>query len=211
MLDAPRHGCINIHASLLPRWRGAAPIQHAVLAGDSETGITVMAMDEGLDTGDSLLWERVPISAETTASSLYDALAKLGARLAVEALRRLEAGTLARVRQSEAGATYAGKLSRGDGRLDWTRSATELERRVRALTPRPGTWCLHGKTALKVSAAAIAAAAPGRPGEVLDGQLTVACGDGALRLLTVQRPGKAPMPAADLLRGYDLPVGTVLG
>jgi methionyl-tRNA formyltransferase len=210
VLEAPRHGCINIHASLLPRWRGAAPIQHAILAGDAESGVTVMQMDEGLDTGDMLLWEAVPITTDTTASSLHNALAALGSRLIVQAMERLEAGTLTATPQPAEGVTYAAKLTREDGRLDWRRNAVDLERQVRALTPWPGTWFSHGETVLKVSAAEIAPQARGAPGTVLDHRLTIACGTGGLRPTRIQRPGKAPMAAADLLRGYDLPVGTVL-
>ncbi|MCA8929046.1 MAG: methionyl-tRNA formyltransferase [Alphaproteobacteria bacterium] len=210
VLDAPRLGCLNIHASLLPRWRGAAPIQHAILAGDAETGVTVMQMDAGLDTGAMLLREAVPITAATTASSLHDALAALGCRLIVDALGRLEAGTLTATPQPAEGATYAAKLTREDGRLDWRRPAVDLERQVRALTPWPGTWFLHGDTVLKVSAAETVSDATGAPGTVLDDSLTIACGTGGLRPTRIQRPGKAPMAAADLLRGYDLPAGTRL-
>ncbi len=210
VLEAPKHGCINIHASLLPRWRGAAPIQHAILAGDSETGITIMQMDEGLDTGDMLLWDRVPITGTTTASGLHDQLAAMGAHLIVEALGRLEQGTLTTTPQAAEGATYAHKLTREDGRLDWRRSAHELERQVRALTPWPGAWFLHGETVLKVSAAEVVRSISGPPGEVLDERLTIACGADAFRPALIQRPGKAPMPAEHLLRGYDLPPGTML-
>ena len=210
VLDAPKFGCINIHASLLPRWRGAAPIQHAILAGDAESGVTVMQMDEGLDTGAMLLKGQVAITGETTATSLHDALANMGSRLIVEAIAELEAGTLVATPQPESGVTYAAKLSRDDGRLDWRRPADALERQVRALTPWPGTWFLHGDTVLKVSAAETVAEAGGQPGAVIDDALTIACGQGGLRLLRVQRPGKAPMAAADLLRGYALPSGTVL-
>ncbi len=210
VLDAPRHGCINIHASLLPRWRGAAPIQHAILAGDTESGVTVMQMDEGLDTGHMLLKGAVPITGQTTASSLHDALAELGSRLIVEALAKLEAGTLQATPQPEEGATYAGKLTRDDGRLDWRRPAIDLERQVRALTPWPATWFLHDGVVLKVSAAELVPSVFGEPGEVLDNALTVACGEGALCPTRIQRPGKAPMSVADLLRGYAVPKGTRL-
>lgn len=210
VLEAPRHGCINIHASLLPRWRGAAPIQHAILAGDRETGVTVMQMDEGLDTGDMLLWKAVPISPETTATSLHDALAALGARLIVDAMARLEAGILTATPQPAERATYAGKLTREDGRLDWRRPSIDLERQVRALTPWPGTWFLHDNVVLKVSGAELVPGASGAPGKVLDDRLTIACGEGALRPTRIQRPGKAPMTAAELLRGYALPAGTLL-
>ncbi len=210
VLDAPKFGCINIHASLLPRWRGAAPIQHAILAGDAQTGVTIMQMDAGLDTGDMLLQRPVPITAETTATSLHDALAALGSELIVEALARLEAGTLEATPQPDSGSTYAAKLSREDGRLDWRRPAIDLERQIRALTPWPGTWFQHGETVLKVSAADIVPNRNGPPGQVLDDALTIACGEAALRPTRIQRPGKAPMAAADLLRGYPLPAGTRL-
>jgi methionyl-tRNA formyltransferase len=210
VLDAPTHGCINIHASLLPRWRGAAPIQHAILAGDAESGVTIMAMDEGLDTGDMLLTGRVAITGETTASSLHDDLAAMGSRLIVEAMAQLEAGTLTAVPQPATGATYASKLTRDDGRLDWRRPAIDLERQVRALTPWPGTWFLHEDTVLKVSGAAVASGVHGAPGEVVDDALTIACGEGGFRPTRIQRPGKAPMSAGDLLRGYSLAKGTRL-
>ncbi len=210
VLDAPKHGCINIHASLLPRWRGAAPIQHAILAGDAESGVTIMAMDEGLDTGTMLLKGAVPITDKTTASSLHDDLAAVGSRLIVEAMAKLEAGTLSATLQPAVGETYASKLSRDGGRLDWRKPAVELERQVRALTPWPGTWFLHGETVLKVSQAEWLPGLSGAPGEVLDDNLTIACGEGAFRPTRIQRPGKAPMTAADLLRGYALPKGTML-
>jgi len=209
ILDATRLGCINIHASLLPRWRGAAPIQRAILAGDSETGVTIMAMDEGLDTGPELLKESVAIEASTTAETLHDQLSALGARMIVEALEGLSVGQITPVPQPDEGATYADKLTREQGRLDWSRPAAELERQVRAFSPWPGAWFEHGGDRLKVIAAEVADGT-GAPGTVLDGQLTVACGEGALRLLTVQREGRAPVAAADLLRGYPIAVGAVL-
>jgi len=205
MLDAPRRGCLNIHASLLPRWRGAGPIQAAVLAGDAETGITVMQMDAGLDTGAMLLREAVPIGPRSIASDLHDILATLGARMIVQALQDAPPP----VPQPEDGATYAPKLTRDDGRLDWTLPAEALDRRVRALTPWPGTWALLGAEVLKVLDA-MPEAGSGPPGTALDGALLVACGAGALRLLRVQRPGRAPMDAAALLRGFAVPSGTVL-
>jgi len=205
MLAAPRRGCLNIHASLLPRWRGAAPIQAAVLAGDAESGVTIMQMDAGLDTGPMLLQGAVPIGPRGTAAALHDALQALGATLAVRAL----AENPASVPQPD-GATYAPKLTRADGRLDWALSATALDRRVRAFNPWPGTWCLLGSEALKVLDAE-PAAADGPAGEVLDAALTVGCGDGALQLLRVQRAGRAPVAAAAFLRGHPLPPGTRLG
>ncbi len=212
MLGAPRRGCINIHASLLPRWRGAAPIHAAVLAGDAETGVTIMRMDEGLDTGPMLLARAVPIGPRATTPELHDALAGLGAEMVLEALA---ADPPARP-QPEEGATYAPKLSKADGKLDWARSAAFLDRQVRAFEPWPGTFFEHGGTAIRVLEAEPAAAGSpaAAPGTVLDGLPTVACGGdggGALRLLRLQRPGRAPVGAEEFLRGYPLPPGTVLG
>ena len=209
ILDAPRLGCVNIHASLLPRWRGAAPIQRAILAGDQETGVTIMAMDEDLDTGPELLREAVPIEASTNAESLHDQLSALGARLIVEALEGLATGRIAPIPQTEEGATYAAKLAREEGRLDWDQPAATLERQVRAFSPWPGAWFSNGDDRLKVLAAELAPGS-GAPGSVLDDQLTIACGEGALRLLVVQREGRAAVAAAALLRGYPIAPGAVL-
>lgn len=205
VLEAPRHGCLNVHASLLPRWRGAAPIQRAILAGDGETGVTIMQMDVGLDTGDMLLKETVAITGETTASLLHDQLAAMGARMIVDAVARYAA--LEPVKQPEDGVTYASKLAKDEGRLDWSRPATELERQVRGLNPWPGVWCELNGERLKVLAAEVVPGT-GAPGTALDDALTVACGDGALRLTRVQRAGKAPMAAVDLLRGFAVPKGS---
>ena len=205
MLAAPRRGCLNIHASLLPRWRGASPIQAAVLAGDAETGVTIMQMDAGLDTGDMLLRGAVPIGAETTAAGLHDALAAMGAGLVLRVL----AESPPAVPQPEGGASYAPKLTREDGRLRWTEPAGALGRRVRAFNPWPGTWTTLGGEVLKVLAAEPAAGS-GPAGTVLDEALTVACGEGALRLARVQRAGRPAMDAAALLRGFKVPRGTVL-
>ncbi len=211
MLEAPRRGCLNIHASLLPRWRGAAPIHAAVLAGDAETGVTIMRMDEGLDTGPILLARAVPIGPRTAAPELHDALATLGAEMALEALAT---DPPARPQPDE-GATFAPKLSKADGKLDWREDAALLDRKVRAFEPWPGTFFEHGGAAIRVLEAepVAAAQAAAAPGTVLDGLPTVACGDGggALRLLRLQRPGRAPMAAEEFLRGYALPPGTVLG
>lgn len=210
MLDAPRRGCLNIHASLLPRWRGAGPIQAAVLAGDAESGITIMQMEAGLDTGPMLAHEAVAIGPRGTASALHDALSVMGARLVLDVL---DTDPPPRPQPAE-GVTYAPKLSRADGALDWTQPAMALDRRVRALNPWPGTWCKPGldgwgDSPLKVLAAE-RAEGHGPPGTVLD-VLTIACGEGALRLLRVQRAGRGPMDAAAFLNGQKILPGTILG
>jgi methionyl-tRNA formyltransferase len=205
MLAAPRRGCLNIHASLLPRWRGAAPIQAAILAGDAETGVTIMQMDAGLDTGPMLLSGVVPITGVTAASALHDELSELGARLVLRALSENPPP----VPQPAEGATYAPKLTREDGRLDWTQDAATLARRVRALNPWPGTFCTLGGEPLKVLAATVEAGS-GEPGTVLDDALLVATGAGALRLTQIQAPGRAPMSHLAFLRGRRVPPGTRL-
>jgi methionyl-tRNA formyltransferase len=206
MLDAPQRGCLNIHASLLPRWRGAAPIQAAILAGDPASGVTIMQMDAGLDTGPMLLRETVPIGPRTTSGTLHDALALLGASLILRAL----AESPSPVPQPAEGATYAPKLTREDGRIDWTHDAATIERQVRAFDPWPGTFTLLQGTVLKVLAAELAEGA-GTPGTVLDDQFTIACGRGALRLARVQVGGRAAMPADAFLRGHRVPPGSTLG
>ncbi len=206
MLDAPRRGCLNIHASLLPRWRGAAPIQAAVLAGDAETGVTIMHMDAGLDTGPMLLQQAVPITATTTAASLHDVLAELGARLIMRAL----AESPAPLPQPQDGASYAPKLSREAGRIDWNCAAAAIERQVRAFDPWPGTFTRLRGVVLKVLAAELADGS-GQAGATLDGRLTVACGAGALRLTRVQLAGRPAMPVEAFLRGHPVPAGTLLG
>lgn len=210
VLDAPRLGCLNVHASLLPRWRGAAPIQRAILAGDSETGITIMRMDAGLDTGAMLLKDSILLLPDVTAPWLHDMLAAMGARLIVEALRRLEEEEpLPATPQPAEGVTYAHKLAKEEGLLDWRRTAVELERQVRALNPWPGVWFELGGERVKVLEAAVAPG-HGAPGTVLDDELTVACGKFALRPLKVQRAGKGAMTTAEMLRGHPIPKGTVL-
>ena len=211
ILDAPRLGCLNIHASLLPRWRGAAPIQHAILAGDAETGITIMRMDEGLDTGAMLMREAIPIPPTATAAGMHDLLAWAGARMIVAALDALAAGQLTATPQPSEGATYAKKLTREDGRLDWREPAIALLRRIHAFDPWPGAWFEAKGERIKILAAGLAA--DGRkaaPGTVLDDAPTIACGAGALVLTHLQRPGRAAMEAGDFLRGFPLPPGTVL-
>jgi methionyl-tRNA formyltransferase len=211
MLAAPRLGCLNIHASLLPRWRGAAPIQRAILAGDSETGVTIMAMDEGLDTGDILLAEKLPIAATATAGDLHDRLAALGAGLINEALAGVDDGTIDPRPQPEVGATYAAKIGPADGKLDWRQGAAVLERRVRALSPAPGAWFEHEGVRIKVLAAEIAEDGAGaQPGHIIDDRLSIACAEGALRPTRLQRPGRAAMAADEFLRGYGLAKGSDL-
>ncbi|WP_149540156.1 methionyl-tRNA formyltransferase [Siccirubricoccus phaeus] len=206
MLEAPRRGCLNIHASLLPRWRGAAPIQAAILAGDAESGVTIMRMEEGLDTGPMLLREAVPLGPRMTTPALHDALAEMGARLVLRAL----AENPPPVPQPEAGVTYAPKLTKADGRLDWSLPATALDARVRALNPWPGTFFQHQSEAIRLLAAEPAAGA-GPPGMVLDAAGLVACGEGVLRLQRLQRPGRGPLAVGEFLRGCPLPPGMVLG
>ena len=210
VLEAPRLGCINIHASLLPRWRGAAPIQRAILAGDAESGITLMRMDEGLDTGPMLLREAMAIAPRMTAGELHDALAALGARLIVEALARLARGGLDETPQPEAGVTYAAKIAKGEARLDWSRPARELERAVRAFNPVPGAFFEFAGERVKVLAATVEPGS-GAPGTTLDARLAIASGDGVLRPVLLQRAGRGAMDADAFLRGRAVPAGTRLG
>ena len=209
ILTAPGHGCLNIHASLLPRWRGAAPIQRAILAGDNQSGVTIMAMDEGLDTGPIIHAESVPITDATTGASLHDALSAMGGRMIVQALAAIAEGGLQARPQPAQGVTYAAKLNRDEAQIDWRQPALAIARKIRAFTPWPGTWFNHRGDRFKLLAATPVDGS-GEPGTVLDGAITVACGAGALRLDRLQRQGKAPMSAAELLRGYDLPPGTQL-
>ena len=202
VLAAPRRGCINIHASLLPRWRGAAPIQRAILAGDAETGVTIMRMEAGLDTGPMILAEALPVGCGS-AGALTGALARLGAQLVVRALE----GPLAGVDQPDDGATLAGKIAKSEARLDFTASAIALERAVRAFNPAPGAWTAFGGERLKILAAEIIAGAF-TPGVVVDPRLTIGTVVGGLRPTQVQRAGKPAMATADLLRGWALPPGT---
>lgn len=210
ILTAPRLGCLNIHASLLPRWRGAAPIQRAIEAGDSETGVTIMQMDEGLDTGAILDVRTIPIADDATAADLHDALADLGAAMIVPALTGLADGSLTARPQPAAGTTYAKKIGKGNGRLDWTKPARALDRAIRAFTPWPGAWFTHDGARIKILHAVPLDNVKGSPGEAVDDTLTIACGDGALRLLRVQREGRKPAAAEDFLRGFPIPKGTVL-
>jgi methionyl-tRNA formyltransferase len=209
-LAAPRRGCLNIHASLLPRWRGAAPIHAAILAGDAETGVTIMQMDAGLDTGPMLLRGAVPIGPHTRLGEMHDALAAMGAALV---LRALAEDPPAEPQPAE-GATYAPRLTRADGRIDWTLPATRIERQTRAFDPWPGAFSTLGTDVLKVLEAEVVPDTiekRGEPGLVLDEALTVACGEGALRITRLQRAGRGPVTAADFLRGFALPAGSRLG
>ncbi|MEL7452428.1 MAG: methionyl-tRNA formyltransferase [Pseudomonadota bacterium] len=214
VLDAPRLGCINLHASLLPRWRGAAPIQRAIMAGDAETGVQAMVMEAGLDTGPVLATAKTPIAADDTASRLHDRLAGLGAGLLPEVLVGLDAGTLEATPQVEAGATYASKLTAADQVIDWTQPARMVDCQIRGLADTPGarfTWQPDPNAPPLVMKALLSSCGPGggAPGTVLDDNLLVACGEGAVRLMRVQRPGKGPMAAEIFLRGSPIAPGTV--
>ncbi|QPF84611.1 methionyl-tRNA formyltransferase [Bradyrhizobium genosp. L] len=207
ILDTPSLGCFNLHASLLPRWRGAAPINRAIMAGDAESGVMVMKMDVGLDTGDVAMVERLPITENMTASDLHDALAPLGADLMVRAMGGLDRGGLQLTKQSEHGVTYAAKIEKAEARIDWSKPAHAVLRHIHGLSPFPGAWCeLAGEgepVRLKILRCELARGA-GAPGAVLDDNLAIACGDGAIRILELQRAGSKPMKAADFLRGTPL-------
>jgi methionyl-tRNA formyltransferase len=213
VLDLPREGCLNIHASLLPRWRGAAPIQRAVMAGDRETGVMVMRMQEGLDTGPVAMAERLPIGPDMTAGELHDRLSLLGADLAGRALAALSRGSLTFVPQAEDGVTYAAKIDKSETRIDWSRTARALHDHCRGLSPFPGAWFEadwgQGPQRVKVLRTALAGGS-GPPGTLVDDHLTVACGEGVLRLVDVQRAGKAPMSAAEFLKGAPIMAGARL-
>ena len=212
ILAAPPRGCWNLHASLLPRWRGAAPIQRAIMAGDSETGACVMRMEEGLDAGPTAMCAITAIRADDTAGALADRLAGIGAALLVEAMARLEAGDLPLTPQDEAGATYARKIDKAEARVDWTRPAEEVDRRIRGLSPFPGAWCEIGGERVKLLLSAVERTPrAGAPGEALDDRLLIACGAGAVRLKRLQRAGRAAMDADAFLRGKPVPAGTRLG
>ncbi len=213
VLDAPRLGCFNVHASKLPRWRGAAPIQRAIMAGDAVTAVNIMRMDEGLDTGPVCLGHDVAITPDTTAGELHDTLSALGADLMVEALGELEAGTLRAVPQPQEGVTYAAKIDKRETRIDFAKAATDVANHIRGLSPFPGAWFeanLGGKPERIKILHASSIAKDGEPGVLLDGELTIACGDGAIRIEELQRAGKQPMKAADFLRGARLEPGTRL-
>lgn len=200
VLDAPRLGCLNIHASLLPRWRGAAPIHRAIMSGDGETGVAIMQMQAGLDTGPVLALARTAIGPEDTTADLHDRLSAMGADLIADTLDRLP---LPASPQAETGVTYAHKIDKAEARIDWSRPAADIDRQIRALSPFPGAWCLIAGERVKLLRCRLAPGA-GRPGQVLSG-FTIACGQGAVEVLQAQREGKRPMPVAEILRGLSLP------
>jgi len=208
ILDAPKLGCFNLHGSLLPRWRGAAPIQRAIMAGDAETGVMVMRMEEGLDTGPVLMAERTPVGRKTY-GDLHDELSRLGADLMVRALSALERGSIAEQPQPNEGATYAKKILKDEARIDWTKPAHEIDCLIRGLSPVPGAWCEVKGERLKILYAEPVSGS-GASGTLLDDKLTVACGDGALRLVRLQRAGKSAMSVDELLRGWPLQKGSSL-
>ncbi|WP_019142227.1 methionyl-tRNA formyltransferase [Noviherbaspirillum massiliense] len=212
VLEIPKYGCINIHASLLPRWRGAAPIHRAIEAGDAETGVTIMQMDEGLDTGAMLLMERVTIESDETTGTLHDKLAAMGGRLIVDTMHALEKGALHATPQPEAGVTYAAKISKEESVLDFSRPAIELERKIRAFNPFPGAAGRFGDALVKFwRAEAVSVPRNAEPGRVLEANapsgVLVACGEGALRLAELQKPGGKRLPAAEFLKGFKMEGG----
>jgi methionyl-tRNA formyltransferase len=206
ILDTPKLGCFNLHASLLPRWRGAAPINRAIMAGDAESGVMVMKMDAGLDTGDVAMADRVAITDAMTAADLHDALAPLGAGLTARAVGALERGELQLSPQSEVGVTYAAKIDKAEARIDWANPAHAVLRHIHGLSPFPGAWCempIEGEARVKILRCELAEGS-GVPGKLLDDRLTIACKDGAIRILELQRAGKQPMNASVFLRGTPL-------
>jgi methionyl-tRNA formyltransferase len=209
ILEAAPLGCFNVHASLLPRWRGAAPINRSIMAGDAESGVTIMRMEEGLDTGPMAMAERMPIAPDMTAGELHDALARLGSDLMVRALGALERGSLQLTPQPEAGVTYAKKMDKSETRIDWAKPWKHVHDHCRGLSPFPGAWFELAGTRIKVLRST-KVQGEGAPGTVLDDQLTIACGEGAVRLIEVQRAGKQPMKAEEFLRGTTVAKGMVL-
>jgi methionyl-tRNA formyltransferase len=209
VLDAPPLGCFNVHASLLPRWRGAAPINRAVMAGDTESGVTIMQMDEGLDTGAMAMREPLPILPDMTAGELHDALAEQGARLMPVTLAAAERGALSLTPQPEAGVIYAEKISKSETRIDWTKPAQDVHNHCRGLSPFPGAWFELDGVRVKALRTTMAKGS-GAPGTALDDKLTIACGGGAIRLVQIQRAGKQPMSTDEFLRGTPVKPGTLL-
>ena len=209
ILDAPRLGCFNVHASLLPRWRGAAPIHRAIMAGDAESGVTIMQMDEGLDTGAMVMGERVAIAPDMTAGELHDVLAKLGAALMPRALAALGQGALTLTPQPAEGVTYAAKIAKDETRIDWAKPAAEVHNHIRGLSPFPGAWFELDGARVK-ALRSTKAEGSGTPGTVLDEKLSIACGTGAVRLVELQKAGARAMPAEEFLRGTSIKAGTIL-
>ncbi|NWH08152.1 MAG: methionyl-tRNA formyltransferase [Alphaproteobacteria bacterium] len=210
ILEAPRLGCLNVHASILPRWRGAAPIQRAIMARDEESGVAIMRMDEGLDTGAVLSERRLAIPEGANAGWLHDRLRELGATLLVETIRDYAAGRIVPTPQAATGITYAHKITREDTQIRWTQTAGEVLGQILGLAPAPGAWCAIAGERVKILDAEMAPG-HGLPGEVLDDRLTIACAEGAVRLLTLQRPGRPARATAEVLRGFPVPAGTRLG
>lgn len=207
ILDAPRLGCYNGHASLLPRWRGAAPIQRAIMAGDAETGMMIMKMDAGLDTGPVAMAEKVTITRDMTAGELHDRLSMIGADLMIRALGALERESLALQPQAEEGVTYAAKIDKAEARIDWSKPAKDVHNTIRGLSPFPGAWCemeINGAVERVKLQRSTLGEGRGEPGAVLDDRLTVACGEGTVRLVTLQRSGGKPLPAQEFLRGAQI-------
>jgi methionyl-tRNA formyltransferase len=209
ILDAPKRGALNLHGSLLPRWRGAAPIQRAIMAGDSVTGVQVMRMEEGLDTGAILSSATTPIEFDDTTATLHDRLSEIGASLMRDTLEKMERGETTETPQAEEGVTYAHKITPAEARIDWSRPAREVDCAIRGLSPAPGAWFELDGVRVKALLSRLGQGA-GAPGEVLDDQLLIACGEGAVRLLTVQREGRGPLAAEDFLRGQAVPPGARL-
>ncbi|GHF15920.1 methionyl-tRNA formyltransferase [Kordiimonas sediminis] len=207
ILDAPKYGCLNIHASLLPRWRGAAPIHRAIMAGDKVTGVCIMQMDEGLDTGDVILREEIEIRPEDTTASLHDKLSEMGGRMIVSALQSIADGTATHTVQPEEGITYAHKIDKAEAKIDWNDDATTIERQIRGLVPFPGAWTDFDGSRLKILEASVEQGS-GDAGVALDDQLLIACGSDALRLGRVQKAGKGAVDAAQFLTGHTVPAGT---
>ena len=207
ILDAPRLGCLNIHASLLPRWRGAAPIHRAIMAGDKETGVCIMQMEAGLDTGPVLMRKATAIASEDTTGAVHDRLSQMGARLIVDSLNRID--DLTPAPQPDVGVTYAEKIDKAEARVDWTRPAKEIDFQIRGLSPFPGAWAEVDGQRLKFLNCRLADGG-GQPGEVLDDRLTIACGSGAVEVLRLQRAGKGPQDREEFLRGLAIPPGTRL-
>jgi methionyl-tRNA formyltransferase len=208
VLDAPKQGCLNIHASLLPRWRGAAPIHRAIMAGDAETGICIMQMEAGLDTGPVLLRETTPIGATETTGELHDRLSAMGAALIVQALDQI--GDLTPEPQPDDGVTYAEKIDKAEARIDWTRPAVEVDRQIRGLSPFPGAWTMIGDERVKLLGSRLSDQ-QGTAGTALDDAFTIACGSGAVTITRAQRAGKGVQDAQTFLRGMSVPTGTLLG